>query len=220
VGALGALTTPAAAAPIEGKLEIVGTANFSGTDIDFLGGGEGTGGFITVEGGTGYFATIASADPATPYTGVAKDLTSSSTNVADFLSSFTAPTYGGLTIDLDEIVAPTAPACTGSEAANSSCSLGYLTLTNLGSDQTALGLIVRGSAEDTAIADSLNDIVGRYTSQTGQTIPQIMAAFADNGITASYSASFDTAVPEPGLLTLLGIGLAATGALRRNLARS
>jgi hypothetical protein len=205
------------AVPIEGEFNLAGSVRATSTMLDFLNGtSEGTGNFVTLEGGTGYFAGIASTNIASPYLGEVQDIAPTDTDVADFLSGFTAPTYGGLTVDLDQLVAPTAPACTGAEAANVSCSLGYLTASNLGSGSTALSFVITGSVEDPSVVESLNSIAGRYTTQTGQSIEDVIAAFNGAGITASYSANFEAAeVSEPGLLMLLGIGLAASGALRR-----
>jgi hypothetical protein len=206
----------AGALPISGDLNIAGSVRASSSAIDFLNGDEGTGGFVTLQGGSGYFGTIASTNLASPYLGVAKDLSASSTDVSEFLSGFTAPGYSGLTVDLDGIVTPTAPPCTGSEAVNSSCRLGYLTATNLGEGNTALAMVVTGTVEDAAISDSLNEIVGRYTTQAGRTIEEIMTEFAGEGLTVSYSANFDAFdVAEPGILLLLGMGLAANGWVRR-----
>jgi hypothetical protein len=210
----------ASAAPIQGEFNIAGSLRASSTTIDFLGGtGENSGTFVTLEGGTGYFSTLASTSITSPFTGTAADLTPTSANVNDFLSGFTAPTYAGLSVGLTQIVAPTAPACTGSEGSNSSCSLGYFTVTNLGERNTALAIVVTGSAEDSNVPDSSTDaLTGRLTSQTGLSIQDLMTAFNGNGITASYSGNFNAnEVPEPGMLLLLGMGLAASGMLRRKL---
>jgi len=217
VWAAAVLSNPAAASPINGEMNIAGSLTATSTSLNFLNGTtEGTGGFVTLQGGTGYFNAIASTNLMAPYIGAAKNLTSNPSNVTDSLSGFTAPGYSGLSIDLNQIVAPTASPCTGSEAANASCSLGSLTLTNLGGDNTELAMVVSGTAHDSAVADSTAPITGRYTTQTGQNIGALMTAFAGNGITASYSANFNTAqAPEPELLLMLGIGLAATGMLRR-----
>jgi hypothetical protein len=207
----------AGAIPIEGEFNVAGSLRVTSSTVDFLNGtSEGTGTFVTLEGGSGYFATIASTNIASPYVGQVKDIAPTDTDVADFLSGFTAPGYTGLTVDLERIESPTAPACTGSEAANTACSLGYLTLTNLGGSNTAMAFVVSGSAEDANVPDSLNSIVGRYTTQTGQSIGDVISAFNGTGITASYSANFEAEeVSEPGVLMLLGIGLAASGMLRR-----
>lgn len=212
------LSATASAAPIAGEFNIAGSLRATSNAIDFLNpsGGE-TGGFVTLEAGTGYFDGIVSTSLSSPYTGVAKDVIGNPTNVNDFLSSFSAPGYAGLSMDLGNIVAPTAVACTGSEAVNSSCSLGRFTLTNLGNASTSLAFVVRGSVEDSAVSDSLNQATGRYTTQTGHSISDVMAAFAGNGLTVSYSANFETAqVAEPSSLMLLGIALAASSAMRRS----
>jgi hypothetical protein len=206
----------AGALPISGELNIAGALRASSTAIDFQNGDEGTGGFVTLQGGTGYFDAIASTNLASPHVGVVMDLTIPAANVSEFMSDFTAPGYSGLTIDLDGIVTPTAAPCTGSEPVNDSCSLGYLTATNLGEGNTALAMLVSGTVEDSAIEDSFNGIVGRYTTQAGRTIEELMTEFAGEGLTASYSANFNAPdVAEPGMLLLLGMGLAAGGWVRR-----
>jgi hypothetical protein len=207
----------ALAVPIDGEMNIAGSVRLTDDGIDFLNPtGEGTGAFVTVQGGTGYFSTIASTNLASPYLGTAKDLAAGASNVPEFLSGFTAPGYAGLTVDLIGISAPSAAACTGSEAANSSCSLGYLTVTNLGNSSVALALVVQASARDSAVSDSFAVLSGRYTTQSGGTIGELLTAFAGDGLDVSYSANFEAAqAAEPGLLMLLGVALAASGLVRR-----
>jgi hypothetical protein len=207
----------ASAAPIEGEFNIVGSARLSDDGIDFSPFGETTGAFVTVQGGTGYFSTIASTNLATPYLGSIKDLSASPSATTEFLSGFTAPGYAGLSVDLDGVVTPSASACTGSEGVNTSCSVGFLTLTNLGDDNTSIAFVVNGSARDSGVSDSLASLTGRFTSQSGLSISGILTAFAGEGIDASYSANFETTTeaPEPELLMMLGIGLSAAAFLRR-----
>jgi len=208
----------ASAIPIDGEMNIAGSVKLTDDGLDFQNPSGGTTGtFVTVQSGSGYFSGIASTDLTAPFLGVVKDLTATSNNVTEFLSGFTATGYGGLAVDLGQIVAPSAAACTGAEGANTSCRLGYLTVTNLGGGNTTLAMVVSGSARDSAVVDSLAPIVGRFTTQTGRSVSDLITAFAGDGITASYSANFEasTEAPEPGLLLLLGIGLAATGVVRR-----
>jgi hypothetical protein len=207
----------ALAVPIDGEMNIAGSVRLSDDGLDFQNPTGGTtGGFVTVQAGTGYFSTIASTNLASPYLGVVKDLAAGASNVTEFLSGFTAPGYAGLTVDLGQIIAPSAAACTGAEGSNSSCSLGYLTVTNLGGGSVALAMLVQGSARDSAVADSFALLSGRFTTQRGGTIGDLMTALAGDGIDAAYSANFEAAqAAEPGLLMLLGVALAASGLVRR-----
>src|SRR5215470_227473 len=107
VWAAAILSNPAAASPISGEMNIAGSLTATSTSLNFLNGtSDGTGGFVTLQGGTGYFNTIASTNLASPYVGAAKNLTGTPSNVTDFLSGFTAPGYSGLSIDLNQVVAP------------------------------------------------------------------------------------------------------------------
>ena len=66
------LSNPAAAIPIDGEMNLSRSMTARAAALDFGDGtAEGTGGFVTIRGETGYLNAIASISLATPYLGMA-----------------------------------------------------------------------------------------------------------------------------------------------------
>ena len=222
------IVAPVAAAPITGTMGIAGAVTVSATTIDWLpaGGPDGTFGSLT---GTEYFADVFNPGIFPAYTGEALDLTGQIFPIANFLSQFeedpeVVSEYDDLSFTLEGIIAPSAPACNGTETAiGTTCSLGPFTLL-----QTATGVDVTfdvfGSFVDLTYGDdgSLNNAIGLYTTQiSGATIASISATLdAGGSINATYSADFTaTAVPEPATMLTFGLGTAVLAAHRRRRAK-
>lgn len=211
-------------AAIFGTMNITGSVRVDATNIDWIPLAGGTGTFSTIFPATGYFAGIYNPAVSPAYTGTAKDLNSVSQPVGgaifldSFLSSFTAPGYGGLTFDLTQIFASNAPVCTGAEGLNTPCAAvagSPFTLSN-----TSQGVAVLFSVAGFFQAPGESDAyaTGSYTTQlNGRTIASVLQTLGTGGfIDSSYSAEY-SAVPEPGTtgLMMAGLGMLAAAARRK-----
>jgi hypothetical protein len=226
VFALGSVA-PVAAAPIAGTLGISGSVTVSATMIDWApaGGGEGV---TLVNEGTGYFADIFNPGVVPAFHADIIDL-AGVLPVPNFLHSFeespeVASEYDDLSFTLVDIIAPTAPACTGTETAvGTICSLGVFTL-HQKTTGVDVSFDISGFFVDPTYGDdgSLNTAIGLYTTQVaGATIESITTTVSTGGsITATYSADFTaTPVPEPATMLTFGLGTAVLAAHRRRRAK-
>jgi len=232
------ISSLASATPIiNGTLNISGSVRVSNKEIDWTPNLGGTGLFDIKEPGTGYFAPLATT-PAT-YTGDQVDLNSPTPvpplpvnfgidnflgNLRFIIGGAPAPApFNTFHFDLQNIPTPAAPACVG-DGSDTSCTLGLFLLTRLSATQTIIGLNVVGFFEDTGVNCLVGSPVGctaasgQYSTQLGQSIGTIKTIIDGGGsINASFSANFDSQVPEPGTWSMLlsGGGLIAAGLLRR-----
>jgi hypothetical protein len=228
------------AAPIIGELNIAGSTVVDAFTIDWVppepGPETGYGTFTTKLPGTGYFANIV-GPPLAPIGGQQRDVTRNPALsgaaplpalalvgvpifVPGYLTGFTSPQYAGLEFDLTLILQSPAGVCPpGGIAEGLSCrpdANSPFTLSQL-EEGTAIAFEVRGFFEDSAIADSRMEYRGRYSTQVGESVAQILASIAGGGsIDASFSGNFE-AIPEPGTvgLALSGLALILVGVIRR-----
>ena len=212
----------ASAAGITGTLNMSGTVTVTADTIDWAD-DDGIPNLVKAETSTEYFGALDSG--ASPTYASSIDLTAPTQTVPDFLSDFTEnpvdlPTeYDNLTFDLDDIIEPTAPPClpNTSYGPNTSCSLGFFTLTSSADAlQTTITLDIRGNFDDPDVATDV-PAIGIYSTQKNQTIRSIVDIFLPGGagtFTTSYSLSI-TAVPEPATLLTFGVGTALLAAHRR-----
>lgn len=227
---LGLFALPASAAPITGVLNITGAANVSATTIDWIPLGGTTGEFVVVFPSSGYFSGI--DIPVNDNTGDSTDLPAGPFPVVGFLDNFTTPNneYDDLSFTLEGFALPIVPVCgtpdgTGvaGDTPGESCVAfagSPFTLT-MGANgiSTDINFNVFGSFVDLTYGDdgSLNNATGLYTANIATMTPaQIQATIGANGfVGSSYSAQFTAeavpTVPEPFSLSLMGLGLAATG---------
>ena len=229
--ALGLFALPASAAPITGILNITGAASVTATEIDWIPLGTGTGEFVIVFPGTGYFTGI--DIPVNDNTGDTLDLPAGAFPVADFLSNFTTPNaeYDDLSFTLEGFAFPIVPVCGTPDATGVAGDLpgescvafagSPFTLT-MGADaiSTDINFNVFGSFVDLTYGDdgSLNNATGLYTANISDMTPlQIQTVISGGGhVDSSFSAQYNAQgvqVPEPVSLSLMGLGLAA-GAYR------
>jgi hypothetical protein len=224
------LAAPMSAAPITGKLNFTGSVRVSSSEIDWLPLNTGEGVIFTTAPGTEYFSAIYDSTFTTPYEGDSIDLSGQSLPLAEFLNDFeenpieVPSEYDNLSFTLTEIVAPTAPPCTGGEGINVDCSLGVFTL-----KQTEEGVAVNFSVEGFFVDPQFTDpnfASGVYTTQLigdeEDTIAEIIAIL-DNptgSITSSFSATYTaSAIPEPATLLTFGAGSVLLAAHRRRRAK-
>jgi hypothetical protein len=223
------VAAPMSAAPITGKLNFTGSVRVTSSEIDWLPLNTGEGVIITVAPGTEYFSGIYDPTFLNPYEGDSLDLTGQALPLANFLNNFeenpvdVASEYDNLSFTLEQIVAPTAPPCTGGEGINVSCSLGVFTL-----KQTEEGVAVNFSVQGTFIDPEFTDpnfAVGVYTTQLigeeEDTIAEIIAILDAGGfIESSYSATYTASViPEPATLLTFGAGSLLVAAHKRRRAK-
>jgi hypothetical protein len=239
--ALVGFAASASAAPIVGSFNIAGGAILTpiGTNyaLDFVPpvnpDPAGTGVWNTTFPANGYFTAAHptalsspsqvtvldvtdNAGSAPPFTLVQ---TGAAVNVPNFLSNFTA--VPGLHFDLTQVVASTAPICTGAETLNQSCrpsanSPFTLTVTPSGTTTSygVLGFFRNGADEGFG--------GGSFTTQgAGQSVAQILALLAaGTPIAASVSANFFSApIPEPATLLTFGLGSGLLALRRRRKAQ-
>lgn len=223
------LALPLSAAPITGKLNFTGSVRLTADTVDWTPLGTGEGVILTVGPGTDYFADIFNPGVFPPYHADSADLVGQSLPLPNFLTGFEESpeipsTYDDLSFTLTQMVAPTAPACTGSEGPNQACSVGLFTLFQTAGGNVDVTFDVRGFFVNLTYGDdgSQNTSGGIYTAQLPQTTTQqIVNTFgAGSGIDASYSATYTaTAIPEPATLLTFGAGTLLIGALRRRRAK-
>ena len=228
----------ASAATIVGTMNINGSVQVDADTIDWLPEGGGSGTFATTLPQSGYFAAFGGGIDGAGFpdvTGVSLDLQQPTAfPVANFLSGFTSasgnldPEYSDLTYTLTSLTAPSAPACVGGEAVNSSCSIGFFTLTQLADAVTislnGAGYFIDPTYGESNIGTAAWSTQGVFSAATGEainTIQGILNEIAAGGfISASYSASFtvppdQTVVPEPATLLTFGAGSALLALRRR-----
>jgi hypothetical protein len=222
------LAAPMSASPITGTLNFTGSVQVSATTIDWLPLATGEGVILTVAPGDEYFSTIFNPLISPAYVGDEVDLVGAPGPVTGFLNDFETPDskYDDLTFNLSNIIAPTAPPCTGAEVINQSCSFGSFTLkpTEAG---VAVNFEVRGSFVDPTFGENgtTNTAKGVYTTQlikpTEDTIAEIMTIIGTGGsIQSGYSATYTaSAIPEPATLLTFGTGSLFVAARKRRLAK-
>jgi hypothetical protein len=229
--ALCLFAVPAAAAPITGILNIIGSATVTADTIDWAPDGGATGTFVLSPDSEAYFDGIEIPFPLN--TGTSLDLPAGPFPVANFLNNFTTPNpeFDDLSFTLEGFNIPTVPVCGTADTSPSgiigdetgeTCVVfaGSPFQLTVGADPstTDVSFNVFGSFVDLTYGDdgSLNDAIGIYTTNISDKTPLMISSTILGGgaITASYSAEFRataTPVPEPLALSLMGFGLAATG---------
>lgn len=228
----------ASAATIEGTLNWNGAVSVDVDTIDWLPLGGGDGVIAVTQPQTGYFAAFGGGIDGAGFpdvTGDSLDLQAPTVfPVVNFLNDFASasaslhPEYSDLSVTLLSLTPSSAAPCVGGEAVNTSCSIGFFTLTQLAGG-VSVALTGTGQAIDPTYGNSLVGIMGwstqgPLTTSTGGTVTTIAGIlqeiFVNQGsISASYSGSAtfppDTVVPEPATLLTLGAGTALLAMRRR-----
>lgn len=213
------LTNMAYATPVTGIANIAGNVTVTSTTINFAptftttSGAMETGSFAGLTGGT---IQSLSGGPTT-----------GNVSVPGFVN-FTTGVAAPITFDLTYI----APGV-GTLANCSSSALGAectpagspFTLFQLSSNTVIASLQFNGNSYTGSAASGTSPTSSIFSTQTvlGGTIPQVLAQLnSPGGITGiTYSASFTVAaVPEPGSLLVMGIGLIGVGLIARRKLRS
>ena len=216
------IAAPLSAAPIVGTLNLTGNVTVTATTIDWSS-ADGIANLAKVGAADGYFEHLEDLG-ITPSYASSVDLTAPTVfPVDDFLRDFhenpdVVSESDNLTFDLDTIVAPTAPPCTGLEAENVACSFGVFTLTQTPGGNVDVRMDITGTWEDPQFDDT--PATGIYTTQLANTnIATILATIIGGGsINADYSAQI-TSVPEPATLLTFGAGSLVLAAHRRRRAQ-
>lgn len=211
------IAAPLSAAPIAGTLNLAGQVTVNATSINWLDSGSVPDAVIVV-GGSGYFDDL---HDGLPFTSYAQSIDLNAPPPVDgFLHDFVdddgAPVgkYDDLEFDLQTIVAPVAPACTGAEVVDQACSFGVFTLTPTAGGNVDVRMDVTGIWQNTGDDDT--PATGIYTAEAvGTTIAAILETIQTGGsVTNSYSATI-TSVPEPATLLTFGAGSVLLAAHRR-----
>jgi len=244
-GSLLAMGIPVLAAPITGVVNIGGaTAAVTAGAIDFYGPGAASGAlcanpglgtvgcFSATEPSTGNFANL----PPT-FAGVIKDLQgppiTGSISLTDFIvfNNLSNPVH----FDLTSVIAGGAPNCStvNGNAPNVQCTpylpgnvvTPFIVTNSPDGTSASVFFNVRVNAYTGSIGTGFTPYIGTFsTPSSGSNIAAIVADFSQPGgqRVAAYSANFTPVaesgqVPEPGTVTLLGVGALAIafGAYRR-----
>src|SRR3954471_442800 len=209
----------AQAAAVSGQANIAGNVTVSANSINFAPtfvntpGAMETGSFTGLTGGTIMSLT------GGPVTG--------GTNVTGFIN-FSEGVKSPVTFDLTYI-APgvgTAAGCSSSTPGALCTPAGSpFTLIQLSSNTVVAALQLNGNAYTGSSATGSSYTTGIFSTQTAVngTVSDIVATLQNGGSISgiTYSASFAaSAVPEPGSMLLMGLGLAGAGLLARRKARA
>jgi hypothetical protein len=218
------IAAPLSAAPIVGTLNLAGQVTVSATTINWEASGAVPDAVIVV-GGNGYFDLLHDGLPFTSYA-QALDLTALPPVdgfLHDFVDDDGAPAgmYDDLEFDLQTIVAPVAPVCTGSEGIDQACSFGVFTLTPTAGGNVDVRMDITGIWQNATPDDDDTPATGIYTAElVGTNIETIIETITGGGSIddISYSATI-TSVPEPATLLTFGVGSALLAAHRRRRAQ-
>jgi len=161
---------------------------------------------------------------------------------ANFLT-FVSPALASVHFDIITFIPGGAPACTGGELVNTSCTLpgGVFTAT-VTPTGTAIAMQMTGLFNDVPGVVGSTQYLGTYTTQISDSISNILQVLlggpgipiganppvAPGFISTTYSASFtqigptgqDGETPEPATFAMIGAGLVGVWAMRARAARS
>lgn len=200
------------AAPITGDLDISGSVRIGATFADFTPlsmppGTLGTGVFNVEPTSTGTFNSL--VIPVTEDDGTIKDLNDT---IAPVGVAFSLPNFlvfaadPSITFELTRINPGIFGACA---PGSSTCSVNQFNLIDTGG-ATVANFNVQGNIHQGATTQTFKGSFSQ--SFAGQSIADILAVVARQGfIDSAFEANFvTTAVPEPGTMTLFGVGSALT----------